>query len=179
LQVFSSGFQRTLVVILRIFLLGVTVKLGGQTQDAETPPSRSSDLRDGRLRPQDQCIEPKSQSSERTSAPEVASDSELRQKVASGARAMLWLVRADDCSGYGSVEIGQDGAVRAFHEKRSERRTGTINAGIYVLEREVVAIIPPGCAVSSETEFFPNPIGHGFYAVVGDSPLLDIGAPEA
>ena len=99
--------------------------------------------------------------------------------VASGARATLWLVKADDCSRYGSVEIGQDGAVRAFHEKRSERRAGMINGGVYVLEREVVNTIPEGCVVSLETGFFPTLIGHGLYAVVGDSPLLDIGTPEA
>jgi len=99
--------------------------------------------------------------------------------MASGARATLWLVKVDDCSRYGSVEIGQDGAVRAFHEKRSERRAGIINAGVYMLERELVNTISEGRTVSLETEFFPTLIGHGLYAVVGDSPLLDIGTPEA
>ena len=99
--------------------------------------------------------------------------------VARGARATLWLVSADDCSRYGSVEIGEDGAVRAFQEKSSGKRAGLINAGIYLLEREVVKTIPEGRTVSIETEFFPTLIDHGLYAVVGNGPFLDIGTPEA
>ena len=108
-------------------------------------------------------------------------DTKRLEKVhaACGARATLWLAKADDCSRYGSVEIGPDGAVRAFHEKRSERRAGMINAGVYVLEREVVGTVPEGRAVSLEAEFFPTLIGHGLYAAVGDHPFLDIGTPEA
>ena len=99
--------------------------------------------------------------------------------VATGARATLCLVRADDCSRFGSVEIGPDGAVCAFREKISERRSGLINAGIYLLEREVVGTVPEGRAVSLEDELFPALIGHGLYAVVEDHPFLDIGTPEA
>ena len=96
-----------------------------------------------------------------------------------GACATLWLMRVDDCSRYGSVEIGMDGVVRAFQEKSPNKRSGLINAGIYLLAREVVEAIPQGRAVSLETEFFPQLIGHGLYAVVGEGPFLDIGTPEA
>ena len=99
--------------------------------------------------------------------------------IAHSARATIWLVPTDDCRRYGSVEIGEDGVVRAFREKSIEKRAGLINAGIYLLEREVVKTIPEGHTVSMETEFFPALIGHGLYAVVGDSPFLDIGTPEA
>lgn len=99
--------------------------------------------------------------------------------LASGARATLWLVRADDCSRFGSVEIGPNGAVLAFREKVTGRSPGMINAGVYLLEREVVSIVPEGREVSLEAEFFPTLIGHGLYAAVGDHPFLDIGTPEA
>lgn len=95
------------------------------------------------------------------------------------ARVTLRLTPADDCSRYGSVETSQDGAVRAFHEKSSEKRVGLISAGIYLIERDAVATIPEGRVVSIETEFFPSLIGHGLYAVVGDGPFLDIGTPES
>jgi NDP-sugar pyrophosphorylase family protein len=99
--------------------------------------------------------------------------------LARGARATLWCVRVDECSRYGSVEIGLDGAVRAFCEKMPQKRAGTVSAGVYMLEREVVRTIPEGCTFSLETDFFPALIGHGLYAVVGDNPLFDVGTPEA
>jgi NDP-sugar pyrophosphorylase family protein len=95
------------------------------------------------------------------------------------ARATLWLVKVDDCSRFGSVEVGPEGAVLAFREKVAARRPGLINAGIYLLEREVVGTVPEGRAVSLEAEFFPALIGHGLYGVVADQPFLDIGTPEA
>jgi NDP-sugar pyrophosphorylase family protein len=95
------------------------------------------------------------------------------------ARATLWCVPVEDCSRYGSVEISLDGAVRAFCEKMPQERPGTVSAGVYMLEREVVSTIPDGRTFSLETDFFPALIGHGLYAVVRDNPLLDVGTPEA
>lgn len=95
------------------------------------------------------------------------------------ASATLWLVPVDDCRRYGSVVIGEDGAVRAFQEKSPEKRAGLINAGIYLLEHVVAEAIPEGEAVSLETAFFPQLIGRGLYAAVGESHFLDIGTPEA
>jgi D-glycero-alpha-D-manno-heptose 1-phosphate guanylyltransferase len=99
--------------------------------------------------------------------------------VARGARATLWCARVDDCSRYGSVEIGPDGGVRAFHEKIPQKRAGTVSAGVYMLEREVVSTVPEGCTSFLETDLFPALIGHGLYALAEDTPLLDVGTPEA
>ncbi len=96
-----------------------------------------------------------------------------------GACATLWLVRVNNCKRYGSVVIGEDGVVQAFREKSPEKCAGLINAGIYLLEREAAETIPGGGAVSLEIEFFPQLIGHGLYAVVGEGPFLDIGTPDA
>jgi len=93
--------------------------------------------------------------------------------------ATIWLVTVNDCSRYGSVIVGEDGAVQAFREKSPKTCAGLINAGIYLLEREAVETLPKGRAISLETEFFPQLIGQGLYAVVGEGPFLDIGTPEA
>ncbi len=108
-------------------------------------------------------------------------DTQRLEKVhsAAAARATLWLVRADDCSRFGSVDLSPDGTVRAFHEKAEVRCPGVINAGIYMLERDAVATIPEGVEVSLEKELFPSLIGHGLYGVIGEQPFLDIGTPEA
>jgi len=99
--------------------------------------------------------------------------------VSRRASATVWLVRVDDCRRYGSVVIGEDCAVRGFQEKPSDQRASLINAGLYLLEREIVTTIPEGRAVSLETEVFPQLVGRGLYAVIGKGPFLDIGTPEA
>ena len=95
------------------------------------------------------------------------------------ARATLWLVSMDDCRRYGSVETDDRGQVLGFREKSETAEPGQINAGIYLLQREVVESIPPGRAVSIEREVFPGLIGRGLYAVAGDGPFIDIGTPES
>lgn len=95
------------------------------------------------------------------------------------ASATLWLVTVDDCRRYGAVDIDEDGAVRGFQEKSSDQRAGLVNAGLYLLERKIIKAIPEGCAISLETEIFPQLVGRGLHAVVGKGPFLDIGTPEA
>lgn len=99
--------------------------------------------------------------------------------VARCARASLWLVSVDDCRRYGSVEINENSAVKAFHEKPGEKRAGLINAGVYMMDRKTVELIPDETTYSLETDFFPRLIDHGLYAAVGEGPFLDIGIPEA
>lgn len=98
--------------------------------------------------------------------------------TARDACATLWLVWVNDCRRFGSVVIDENGVVQAFSEKSLDKRDGFINAGIYLMERQVVETIPEGRPVSMETEVFPLLIGHGLYTVVGEGPFLDIGTPE-
>lgn len=95
------------------------------------------------------------------------------------AQATLWLVRVRDARRYGIVELTRNGAVSAFREKSSGRRGGLVNGGVYVFERPVVEEIPSGRPVSLERETLPSLIGQGLHAVVGRSPLVDIGTPAA
>jgi mannose-1-phosphate guanylyltransferase len=93
-----------------------------------------------------------------------------------GARATLTLTPVEDPSSYGVILTDGEGAVEAFIEKpRGEAPSNLINAGIYVLEREVVAEIPEGRAVSFEREVFPALVGKGLYGVEQEGYWLDIG----
>src|SRR2546423_1147119 len=105
---------------------------------------------------------------------------ELAQHEATGAAATLALVAVDDTSSYGVVPTVEDGQVEAFLEKRpGPAPTNRINAGAYVLEREVVERVPPGRAVSIETEIFPELVGDGLYGFDAEgSYWIDIGTPE-
>ena len=104
---------------------------------------------------------------------------ELEQHVRTGARATLALYPVDDTSSYGVVPTDEDGRVEAFIEKGSgEAPTNLINAGAYVVERDVVAEIPAGRAVSFEREIFPSLVGHGLYGFNAAGYWIDIGTPE-
>ena len=65
---------------------------------------------------------------------------QMRQHESTGARATLALMPVDDPSAYGLVRRGEDLAVRQFVEKPSpeEIDTNLINAGAYILERNVL-----------------------------------------
>jgi mannose-1-phosphate guanylyltransferase len=116
---------------------------------------------------------------------DVLTDLELTAQIAhheqAGAIATIALVPVEDPSAYGLVRLEPDGAVREFLEKPdpSEIDTNLINAGAYVLEREILDLIPAGRAVSIEREVFPLLTGgklHGF--VHEDAYWLDVGTPE-
>jgi mannose-1-phosphate guanylyltransferase len=103
---------------------------------------------------------------------------ELAQHERSGARVTLALHPVDDTSSYGVVPTDSDGRVEAFLEKtEGEAPTNRINAGAYVLEREVVEAIPPGRAVSFEREVFPALVGDGLYGFPAPGYWIDIGTP--
>jgi mannose-1-phosphate guanylyltransferase len=95
------------------------------------------------------------------------------------ARATLALYAVDDTASYGVVPTDGEGRVEAFLEKTGgEARTNRINAGAYVLERDVVDRIPPGRPVSFEREVFPALVGAGLYGYDAAGYWIDIGTPE-
>ena len=95
------------------------------------------------------------------------------------AKASIYLTPVENPTAYGLVELEADGRVRRFLEKPGwdEVTTNTINAGVYVLERELLDWIPKGQVYSMEREFFPLLLERGvpFFGHVADGYWLDIG----
>jgi len=102
----------------------------------------------------------------------------LRTHAERGARATLGLHPVEDSSAYGLVHSGAAGEVLEFLEKTGEQAPGEINAGMYVLERSVLDLIPPGEEVSIERDVFPRLVGDGLYGQRLDGYWMDIGTPE-
>jgi mannose-1-phosphate guanylyltransferase len=96
----------------------------------------------------------------------------------SGARATLGLHPVDDSSAYGLVTSDGGGAVLEFLEKTGEPTPGEVNAGMYVLERSVLDLIPAGEAVSIERDVFPRLVGDGLRCLCLHGYWMDIGTPE-
>ena len=105
---------------------------------------------------------------------------ELEQHERTGARATLALYPVDDTSSYGVVPTDDDGQVTEFIEKGGgEAPTNRINAGAYVLERDVIESIPAGRAVSFEREVSSRRSwANGLYGYDAAGYWIDIGTPE-
>jgi mannose-1-phosphate guanylyltransferase len=117
---------------------------------------------------------------------DILTDADLSALVgfheSSKAAGTIYLSPVEDPSRFGVVPTDRDGKVIAFVEKPppDEAPTNLINAGIYVLEPEVLDLIPDGRRVSVERETFPELAGRGvLYARADDAYWLDTGTPEA
>ena len=99
-----------------------------------------------------------------------------------GAKATILLTPVADPSRYGLVRLSPDGRVSTFLEKPrpEEIDTDLINAGLYVLEPEVLEFVPTGRAVSIERDVFPRLADEGsVYGIALDGYWLDVGTPES
>jgi mannose-1-phosphate guanylyltransferase len=106
---------------------------------------------------------------------------ELAQHERTGARATLALYPVEDPSAYGLVRRNDDLSVRQFLEKPSpeEIDTNLVNAGAYILERELLSgLAPAGTNISIERDVFPELVGAGLFGYEASGYWMDIGTPE-
>lgn len=96
------------------------------------------------------------------------------------ADASLVLAQVQDTSRFGKVETTPKHRLARFLEKQEAGGAGSINAGIYLINRELIEEIPDGRPVSIEREMFPawlrtrTLLGFG-----SEGAFLDIGTPES
>lgn len=111
----------------------------------------------------------------------------IKHHQRSGAKATIVLAPVDDPQLYGLVETADDGSVRAFKEKPKVKELknegpSLINAGIYILEREILDLIPENENYSFEYNVFPEvlekELAFGSY-VLDDEYWCDIGTPKS
>jgi mannose-1-phosphate guanylyltransferase len=97
-------------------------------------------------------------------------------------RATIALTEVDDPSRYGVVPLDAEGRVTAFIEKpgRGQAPSHWINAGTYVLEPDVLDLVPAGARVSIEREVFPALVEEGsLFGLQSAAYWIDAGTPEA
>ncbi|WP_047864978.1 sugar phosphate nucleotidyltransferase [Rubrobacter aplysinae] len=100
----------------------------------------------------------------------------------SGAQATITLTSVEDPTAYGLVEVDSEMQVHRFLEKPAydEVTTNLVNAGIYVLEPEVLEMIPADQEVSIEREIFPELQARGtLRAHVSSAYWRDVGTPRS
>ena len=104
-----------------------------------------------------------------------------------GAAATLTLAPVPDPSRYGLVPVDKSGKITRFLEKptdedRAKLKANTINAGVYVLESEILSMIPKETNRSFEYDVFPQILEKKipfFGYVMKDEYWRDIGTPES
>jgi len=102
--------------------------------------------------------------------------------LGAGVLATIALAHAPDASRYGSVQLDADEQyLVGFLEKEASggRTSGWLNAGAYVLQRELFDRVPAGRPASLEREVFPEVLRTGgrIAAFTTREAFLDIGTP--
>jgi mannose-1-phosphate guanylyltransferase len=101
---------------------------------------------------------------------------EIRPKVS------IALTPVEDPTIYGVVETDSGGRVERFIEKpaRDEVTSNMINAGIYILEPEVLGHVPPSTPFMFEHHLFPQllEMDEAILSYPSDAYWIDIGTPE-
>ena len=102
---------------------------------------------------------------------------------AKGSSATVVLKRVPDPLEFGIVMTAEDGRIERFLEKPTWGQvfSDTINTGIYVLEPEVLDLIPPDQPYDFSSELFPLMLDKGLplFGYVTDSYWADVGNTEA
>jgi mannose-1-phosphate guanylyltransferase len=82
-----------------------------------------------------------------------------------------------DC---GAVSVEQGDRVAALHEKKTAPESRYINAGMYLMSRQIAKEISLGTQVSLEQDVFPRWLAEGKYvrAHSEEAQCVDIGTPE-
>jgi NDP-sugar pyrophosphorylase family protein len=110
----------------------------------------------------------------------------VEERAGAGVVATLTLARLDEAQRFGTVRLEPGGRYLAgFHEKPKDQDpdwtgAGWLNAGAYVIERDLVDLIPPGVPCSLERDVFPAALAAGrrFAAFPIAEPFFDIGTPD-
>jgi NDP-sugar pyrophosphorylase family protein len=94
-----------------------------------------------------------------------------------GAICTLVLTRVDEVCDYGRVDVGEDGKIKGFNEKIRWKEGGLVNAGIYLMKKNLLFSIPDR-KYSLEYDLFPRLCDGRLYGLITEAKLLDIGTPK-
>lgn len=96
------------------------------------------------------------------------------------APAAIVLCEVDDVSRYGQVQLNENAQITAFCEKGFAIGKGLINAGAYLLNKELLLNLPVNQKLSFETDFFPKLVKDKLlYGKSCKTKFIDIGTPES
>jgi len=95
-------------------------------------------------------------------------------------KALLSIVLAHSktAQDYGSVTLGNSQRITDFKEKTAGKSKNLINAGVYLMEKDIFSYMPKQNEFSLEYDLFPKIINNRCYGFLTENELIDIGTPE-
>lgn len=104
------------------------------------------------------------------------------QKIhnANHSKITLALREVEDASRYGRVKLNENGEIIQFLEKSTEKISGAINAGVYLIDKEYfLSETPAKTPFSIEKDLFMQKAGKKeMFAMKASGYFIDIGIPE-
>ena len=96
------------------------------------------------------------------------------------AKGTLALWEVDNPNRFGVVKF-INGEILEFQEKppKGEELSNLINAGTYILEPEVINMIPENQKISIERDIYPKIVGNGLYGMPFEGYFIDAGTPQS
>ncbi len=88
------------------------------------------------------------------------------------------LVRTKAAQDFGSVILDDSQRIMSFKEKVASRDECLINAGIYLMQKDIFSLMPDKNSFSLEYDLFPKLIEDRCFGFIVNSELIDIGTPE-
>lgn len=104
----------------------------------------------------------------------------LKQHNKTKAKGTLALWEVEEPSRFGVVEL-KNGEILQFQEKpkKGNELSNLINAGTYLLEPEILEMIPPNQKISIERDIYPKVAGNGLHGFPFEGYFIDSGTPES
>lgn len=104
----------------------------------------------------------------------------LKYHYSKNAKGTLALWEVDNPNRFGVVKY-VNGEILEFQEKpaKGEELSNLINAGTYILEPEIIEMIPEGEKISIEKDIYPKIVGNGLYGMPFHGFFIDAGTPES
>ena len=105
----------------------------------------------------------------------------MKRHVESQSKATLTLLSVEEPNRFGLVEFNEKNEIVSFVEKdETYSVTSFINAGVYVLSKQLIMDINPSKPISLEKEIFTSYLNGPMYSfVLNDNRFIDIGTPES
>lgn len=88
------------------------------------------------------------------------------------------LARSKTAKDYGSVTLDASQRITSFNEKISGGNDNLVNAGIYLMKKDIFSYMPDQDRFSLEYDLFPQIIADRCYGFLTKGELIDIGTPE-
>lgn len=88
------------------------------------------------------------------------------------------LVKADNSPDYGIVTLDNSSRINGFNKKRESLSSSLMNAGIYLMHKDIFSYMPESSCFSLEDDIFPEIHQIKSYGFLNTHEFIDIGTPE-